>query len=141
MNTTSFYPVVAVTDVTRSAAFFRDWFDFETTFAADWYVSMVDRDGRELAVLDAQHPTIPAGHRAPAQGVLLNFEVADVDAEWRRLVADGHLEAALPLRTEDFGQRHFIVAGPDKILIDVITVIPPSDEYAEQYAGQATPED
>jgi hypothetical protein len=39
----------------------------------------------------------------------------------------------LPLRSEDFGQRHFITSDPNGVLIDVIKVIPPSAEYASQY--------
>lgn len=43
----------------------------------------------------------------------------------------------LPLRTEAFGQRHFIVAVLDGVLIDVITVVPPSEEYAAHYSSDA----
>lgn len=42
----------------------------------------------------------------------------------------------VPLRSEEFGQRHFIVADPNGVLIDVITPIPPSGTFAEQYADQ-----
>jgi uncharacterized glyoxalase superfamily protein PhnB len=71
------------------------------------------------------------------RGLLLNFEVADVDAEWERLVVRGGLRPELELRSEAFGQRHFIVADPDGVLIDVITPIAPSDEYADSFVGQA----
>lgn len=63
-------------------------------------------------------------------GLLLNFEVDNVDAEWERLVQRGGLEPVLDLRDEDFGQRHFIVADPAGVLVDVITEIAPSPEYA-----------
>ena len=36
-------------------------------------------------------------------------------------------------KDEDFGQRHFIVEGPNKILIDVIQPIPPSEEFLKNY--------
>ena len=85
---TSIYPVLMSTDVPATAAFFRDAFELETVFEADWYVSL--RSGTfELAVLDAVHETIPAGHRTPARGILVNVEVADVDAEYDRLVTRG----------------------------------------------------
>ncbi|GAT65536.1 glyoxalase [Planomonospora sphaerica] len=62
---------------------------FETTFEADWYVSLrqPEAPGYELAPLDPAHPTVPEGYGVPARGLLLNFEVEDVDAEWDRLVA------------------------------------------------------
>ncbi len=71
----------------------------------------------------------------PVAGVLLNFEVEDVDAEHDRLVRKAGLEELVPLRTEDFGQRHFIVAAPDGVLVDVITMTPPTEAYAAQYVS------
>lgn len=68
-----------------------------------------------------------------AQGLLLNFEVADVDAEWERLVVRVGLAPPLSPRSEGFGQRHFVVSDPAGVLIDVITPIEPSAEYADQF--------
>ena len=135
MRPSSIYPVLMTHDVPAAAAFWRTHFGFEATFESDWYVSL-RRDRWELAVLDARHPTIPVEGR-PSAGVLINLEVDDVDAEYERLVTDGPLQALLPLRSEGFGQRHFIVAGPDGVLVDVITPIPPSEEYAAQFADTA----
>jgi uncharacterized glyoxalase superfamily protein PhnB len=67
-------------------------------------------------------------------GLILNFEVADVDAEHDRLVRRAGLPVEMALRTEEFGQRHFIVAAPDGVLIDVITPTEPSLAYVERYA-------
>lgn len=141
MSLTGLYPVLMTPDVPTTAAFYRAHFGFEVVFEADWYVSLA-RGGWELAVVDASHPSIPVSGR-PAAGVLINLEVEDVDAEYDRLVTNGPLEPLLRLRSEDFGQRHFIVAGPDDVLIDVITPIRPTDEFAEQFtdapmAGQAS---
>lgn len=130
---TSAYPVLMTRDVASAAAFYRTYFDFEVTFEADWYVSLI-RDRWELAVLDVSHPTVPAGAQ-PAAGVLINLEVNDVDAVYDRLVIHGPFDPLLPLRSEDFGQRHFIVAGPDDVLIDVITPIPPVGDFAAQFSA------
>jgi catechol 2,3-dioxygenase-like lactoylglutathione lyase family enzyme len=133
MAVTSVYPVLMTRDVAAAAAFFRENLDFVPTFESDWYVSL-QRNRWELAVLDADHPTVPATHRgAVSRGLLVNLEVDDVDAEHRRLVVGAGLDELLPLRTEDFGQRHFIVAGPDGVLIDVITPVPPVGEYVDRY--------
>lgn len=130
---TSVYPVLMTTDVTATARFYRERLLFETTFEADWYVSL-RRGSWELAVLAGDHPTIPEPARgAVAAGVLVNLEVEDVDAEYQRLVVDGGLPALLPLQSEPFGQRHFVVAGPDGVLIDVITPIPPEPEFSAQF--------
>ncbi len=135
MTLTSFYPVICTPRLRESHDFYTGMLGFETTFAADWYVSL-RRPGPlpyELALLDHEHPTLPEAYRAPVRGLLLNVEVSDVDAEWQRLVVAGGLQAELGLRSEDFGQRHFIVADPNGVLIDVITPVPPSAAYAEQY--------
>ncbi|MBD0842366.1 MULTISPECIES: VOC family protein [unclassified Streptomyces] len=138
MKLTGFYPVIGTARLEESRDFYTRLLGFETTFAADWYVSLrhAANPTYELALLDHTHPTVPEGHRVAAQGLLLNFEVADVDAEWERLVVREGLRPLLELRSEDFGQRHFIVADPNDVLIDVITPVPPAAEYAAHYADQ-----
>ncbi|MFG2000754.1 VOC family protein [Spirillospora sp. NPDC048911] len=135
MRLTSFYPVLAATRLAESRDFYTRLFGFEVTFEADWYVSLRRGGDRpyELALLDHTHPTVPEAYRKPVQGLLLNFEVEDVDAEWERLVVGEGLKPQLGIRTEEFGQRHFIVADPDGVLIDVIKEIPPAASYAGNY--------
>jgi uncharacterized glyoxalase superfamily protein PhnB len=88
----------------------------------------------ELAIVDAAHPTVPDGHRSAVSGLILNFEVDDVDADYRRLIEGAELEPTLELRSEAFGQRHFILADPSGVLVDVITeMIPPSEEFAQHF--------
>ncbi|MFI6791411.1 VOC family protein [Nonomuraea sp. NPDC050383] len=137
MRLTSFYPVIGVTRLRESRDFYTRLFEFEVTFEADWYVSLRRRGDQwyELALLDHGHPTVPHAYRRPVQGLLLNFEVEDVDAEWERLVLGEGLKPELDLRTEEFGQRHFIVADPNGVLIDVIEEVPPSAAYADNYVA------
>ncbi len=131
MRITSTYPVLMTTDVASTTAFYRALFPFEVTFEADWYISL-KLDTWELAVLDARHETVPAEFRGrAASGLLLNFEVEDVDAQYERIVTRGGTPAVLPIRSEEFGQRHFIIAAPDGVLIDVITPIEPSGAFAD----------
>lgn len=140
MRSTSFYPVLMVDDVAATVAFYVRHFRFSPLFASDWYVHLqsVEDAAVNLAVLDGTHETIPAVGRGRAGGVILNFEVADVDAEFARAEAAG-LPVLLPLRDEPFGQRHFITADPNGVLIDVITPIPPTGAYVGQYAPEAVP--
>ncbi|MEU4230523.1 VOC family protein [Nonomuraea sp. NPDC026600] len=135
MMLTSFYPVIGTSRLAESHDFYTRLFEFETTFEADWYVSLrrAGTQAYELALLDYAHPTVPEGYRARVQGLLLNFEVEDVDAEWERLVVGEGLRAELELRSEEFGQRHFIVADPSGVLIDVITPIAPFGAFGDQY--------
>jgi hypothetical protein len=33
------------------------------------------------------------------------------------------------------GQRHFICSAPGGVMVDVIEVVPPSEEYADNYVS------
>jgi catechol 2,3-dioxygenase-like lactoylglutathione lyase family enzyme len=136
---TSFYPVICTDRVAETRDFYTRLFGFEVTFEADWYVSLrrAGDPAYELAVLDHQHPTLPAAYRAPVRGLLLNVEVDDVDAEWERLVVREGLHPELALRDDAFGQRHFIFADPSGVLVDVITEIPPSEGYAARFTASS----
>jgi catechol 2,3-dioxygenase-like lactoylglutathione lyase family enzyme len=68
----------------------------------------------------------------------LNFEVDNPDAIYAQALAAG-LPILKTLRDEDFGQRHFITADPNGVLIDIIKPIPPSAEFAAAYEESALP--
>ena len=91
-----------------------------------------------LAILDGNHETIPQAARGKVSGLLLNFEVDDVDTVYERCLSAG-LPILKTLCDEDFGQRHFITADPNGVLIDIIKPIPPSAEYAALYEASALP--
>lgn len=133
MKINSFYPVIMTENVNDCADFFIKYFDFKTTFKADWYISLIDENKNELAILDFTHETIPIGFGAPLSGLLLNIEVDNVDEVYNILKKDLKHKIILDIKTEAFGQRHFTIEGPSKILVDVIQVIPPSEEYKENY--------
>lgn len=141
MKAVSYYPVIMTADVAGTAAFYIDHFGFEPLFSADWYVHLQSKDSEHvtLAILDGSHETIPETGRGTVSGLLLNFEVEDVDAVYERLKAAG-LPIRLDIRDEDFGQRHFITADPNGVLIDIIKPIPPSAQYAAMYEASALPD-
>nr|WP_026297349.1 VOC family protein [Paenibacillus daejeonensis] len=138
MQVNSFYPVLMTDKVAETADFYKRYFGFETTFEADWYVSLSLKGASasyELAILDGSHPTVPRAFQGTVGGLLLNFEVDDAEQEYNRLIRDAGLPLHLELRDEAFGQRHFITSDPSGVLIDMIQVIPPSEEFLAQYAG------
>lgn len=140
MKCTQFYPVIMTGDVPETARFFTDHFRFEPVFESDWYVHLqsAEDESVNLAVLQGDHGTMPEAGRGRAAGLLLNFEVADVDAEYARALA-AELPILQELRDEAFGQRHFITSDPNGVLLDIITPIPPSPEFLAQYQDDAVP--
>lgn len=141
MKLRDFYTVLCTADVEGTAAFWERHFHFRRVFQSDWYVHLTSElDSKSnLAILDYEHETIPAAFRKPAAGILINFEVDDVDAEYERAVTAG-LKIHLTLRDEPFGQRHFITEDPNGIAIDVIQPIPPSAEFAKLYEAESLPQ-
>jgi uncharacterized glyoxalase superfamily protein PhnB len=141
MKITSFYPVLMVQDVSKTAAFYIRHFDFRSVFEADWYVHLqsIHDTTVNLAILKGDHSTIPVTKQAQASGILLNFEVEDADQAFERALKE-NLPILLSLRNEEFGQRHFITQDPEGVLIDVITPIPPTDAYASQYSQDEVPQ-
>lgn len=142
MKITSYYPVLMVEDVAGTAAFYIRYLSFAPLFEADWYVHLQAKGDPNvnLALLRGDHETIPEAARGRASGILLNFEVEDVDALYDEAVAAG-LPIRLSLRDEAFGQRHFITEDPNGVLIDLIKPIPPSEAFAAQYAAGALPQE
>ena len=141
MKCTQFYPVVMTSKVVETARFYQQHFRFKAVFEADWYIHLQSEEDEKvnLAILLQTHETIPLkGRDRSAAGLLLNFEVEDVDAVYDRVVQDG-LPVLLELRDEPFGQRHFITEDPNGVLIDVIKPIRPAPEYLEQFAPEALP--
>lgn len=130
MEITSVYPVICTAQFAESKSFYLEHFPFEPTFESDWYVSLKSAGKRpfELALLDYTHETIPERYRQPFQGgLLINFEVEEVDSVYKGVKSAG-LPIHLSLRSETFGQRHFITSDPNGVLIDIIKVIPFSGE-------------
>ncbi|MCB1348196.1 MAG: VOC family protein [Maritimibacter sp.] len=141
MQITQYYPVIQTDDVAGTADFNRRHFGFRALFDSNWYVHLQNErdEAVNLAILDCDHETIPqAGRGRVTAGLILNFEVEDVDGEDTRLRQAG-VTVAKSLRDEDFGQRHAIYLDPNGNLIDVIKPIPPTEDFAAGYAAEALP--
>lgn len=135
MKSTQFYPVIMTNQVAETADFYVQNFRFKKAFNCDWYVHLqsTEDESVNIAILDGTHDTIPAAARGQVSGLIINFEVEDVDREYELAKANG-LEILLDIRDEEFGQRHFITKDPNGVLIDVIKPIQPSEAFLAQYA-------
>lgn len=129
------YPVV-VTDRLRGCRdFYCRWFGFEVGFEANWFVLLSGGGERpvSLAFMHTDHPSSPP---SPAEyrgdGTFITFQVADAEAEYRRL-AEGGLEFALALTDEPWGQRRFAAIDPAGMWVDVVEQIEPAAGWWDPY--------
>lgn len=135
MKLQSHYAVLVSTNVPRAAEFYCEHLGFKPSFASDWYVSLLTPGvpGFELAIVQAGHPSIPAPLDGPTRNLILNFEVEDIGPVHDCLIRGHRLPLLLELRDEPWGQRHFITRDPDGVLLDIIQVIPPSEDFLRNY--------
>lgn len=135
MTITGCFPVLLSRNVQDARRFYERNFGLVPRFESDWYVQLGHpSEAFELAVMTTRHDSLPAAAQTPAAGVLLSFEVADAAAAHARLAGLG-AHFVHGLRDEAWGQRHFMVQGPDGVLVDVIERIAPAGEYAAAYVG------
>lgn len=129
----AYYPLLCMEDPQSAAAWFRTHFGFADTFAVSWFVQMqrADAPHAQLAVIARRHESVPKAWQKAPGGVVISFEVEDVDAEWARIRAAG-LSVIVPIKTEEFPHRHFMVEGPEGALIDVIKVLQPTPEWLKK---------
>lgn len=115
------YPLLITDTLQECARFYVQYFNFEKVFEQDWYIHLVHQSGAELAFM------VPNAENQPEQlhqgfsgaGVVYSFEVEDAQKEYDRLAAtDAPIVVAL--KTEEWGQKHFIVKDPAGIHIDVV---------------------
>lgn len=147
---TGIFPTICADEVSATRDFYIDLFGFKAIFDSGWYVQL-EAPGEpkaQIGIVEREHDTVPAGFRNRPNGVLISIEVDDVDAIHARALSRG-LDIKLDLRSEDFGQRHFMTVDPSGTLVDIITAIPLSGEYVigqeERTIGrpghEATPDD
>lgn len=111
-----------VPDPSESATFVERWFGFQRQMEADGFVSLARAEaGFNLIFLRTGLATFkPASHRGAAgDGLLIVFEVADIDADWERMQGHG-LTFPTPIETEPWGERFFQVLDPNGIIFQLV---------------------
>lgn len=130
-----FFPVLTTPALRECRDFYTRHFGFRVAFEAPWYVHLVSARGIQLGFLQPGHPSQPACLQAayPGEGTIWSFEVEDADAAHARLAGAG-VEVLLAPRTEDWGQRHFLVRAPGGMIVDVVEATAPATDYEGSYA-------
>ena len=132
-----------VDDPEASAAFAERHLGFARQMDADGFVALAREDaGFNLIFLRTGLPTFKPEALAGshATGLLVVFEVDDIDAEYARMTRDG-IEVTTPIETEEWGERFFQVTDPCGVVFQVVQWVgaPPEEvvvDGAPQDAGR-----
>ncbi|REF38324.1 VOC family protein [Thermasporomyces composti] len=110
-----------VDDVAASSAFLVKHFGFREVMAAPGFASLTREDvGMHVVFLQRGLPTLPDDQRDDhASGVILAFEVDDLEGELARLESEG-VAVTMPLTTEEWGERAFQVRDPNGVIVQLV---------------------
>ena len=110
-----------VDDVDASARFLTAHFGFTEDMSADGFVSLARPDtGMNVVFLRRGMDMLPEDQRHDhAAGLILAFEVDNLEAEMARLQAEG-VTVTMPLRSEEWGERAFQVRDPNGVIIELL---------------------
>lgn len=110
-----------VEDVAASSSFLINHFGFREAMAADGFASLTRDDaGMNVIFLRRGLPSLPADQRDDhASGLILAFEVDDLEGELARLQAEG-VTITMPLTAEEWGERAFQVRDPNGVIVQLV---------------------
>ena len=116
------FPDVCVADVAQSIAFYRSLLGLDVIVDHGWYSELGTGGQTLLALVRRDHETIPAAAHTSPRGVVVSFEVDNVDDVYVTATRLG-CPVFVTIASE-LGQRHFMVADPDGAVVDIIERIP-----------------
>ena len=110
-----------VDDVAASVRFLTGHFGFTEEMSADGFASLGRPDaGMNVVFLRRGMEMLPEDQRDDhAGGLILAFEVDDLEGELARLRAEG-VAITMPLRSEEWGERAFQVRDPNGVIIELL---------------------
>lgn len=114
------FVIFVVPTPTEAAAWYVNHLGFEVVAPLGWYEHLRHPDGFELGFMAPDQASQPSELHpvAKAEGLALSFEVADLDATWKRLQNAG--QVVLPPKREDWGQYHFLMRDAAGLIVDFI---------------------
>ncbi|MET0082313.1 MAG: VOC family protein [Sedimenticola sp.] len=129
MKTIELSTCFVTTEVDKCREFYEKHFLAEAIFDCGWYVNLrINENGPSIQFMQPQDGMAMFG----GSGVMLNFNVADVDAEHERLTQEG-LMVAMPLEDHPWGDRGFSVIDPIGNSIYIFSEREPSDQFKQYH--------
>lgn len=121
---------ITTTKVDESRDFYVKHFGAKVTFDCGWYVNL--RFGNETSELQFIAPQEQGPPVCNPAGLMYNFCVDDVDAEFNRLIANG-LTPVMPIENHPWGDRGFAVLDPNGIMLYIYSDREPAEDFKQYY--------
>ena len=119
-------------DVDKCREFYSHYFEAEAIFDCGWYISLrIGIDGPTIQFMKPQENMSTFG----GAGVTLNFNVDNVDAEYKRLTQAG-LQIIMPLEDHPWGDRGFSISDPIGNSVYIYSDREPSNEFKQYYKSK-----
>jgi catechol 2,3-dioxygenase-like lactoylglutathione lyase family enzyme len=121
MQVTGSVVCFTVEDVPASVRFLVTHFGFGVAMEFDGFASLKREDMGVSVVFHRRGLEVlpePFRHER-ASGVILALVIADFDAEYARLQAEG-VNITLPVREEAWGERLFLATDPNGIVVELV---------------------
>lgn len=129
---------LTVDDVHASVDFFTRHFGFRTEMEADGFASLGRDDAPNIVLLRRGLEVLPENVRHQrAEGLILAFTVDDLAGEEARLRSEG-VDITVPLREEPWGERLFVVTGPNGLMVELVEWVTPAGQDASAGDGEGS---
>ncbi len=136
MKFSRFAPMLLCSDISATKAYYVECLELQVNADIGWFVGLQKPPGQlpafEMSLCTADHSSLPPDCRSPSQGLVLAFEVADLEGSLQTLKEQKVTILEEP-RDELWGQRHFFAAAPDGVVLDIFTSIPPDPEWMKAH--------
>jgi uncharacterized glyoxalase superfamily protein PhnB len=116
--------------VKESCDFYVNYFRAKITFDCGWYVNL--EFGSESTSIQFMSPQQPGQELSESAGLMYNFLVDDVDAEYKRLT-DAGLCVVVPLEDHPWGDKGFAIQDPNGISLYIYSEREPNEEFKQYF--------
>lgn len=120
------YPLIVVDNLTSTQQFYTKVLDFTVVFESDWYIQL-DNNGIQIAFMleNTQNQPEFLYKKSNGEGVVITLEFDNIDEVYESFPKK---EAIIQkIKTEEWGQRHFLIKDPNGLILDMVEYTSPED--------------
>lgn len=120
------YPLLVVDNLTNTQEFYTQVLNFNVVFESDWYIQL-ENNGIQIAFMIENSQNQPGflHKKSNGEGVVITLEFDNIDEFYKNF---SKKEAIIQeIKTEEWGQRHFLIKDPSGIILDMVGYTSPED--------------